>query len=165
MTTTTAPQPANPAVPDDFASLAAQPIGYWSWVVHEAVIRHIRGAMARTDITQPQWWILNQVDGAGGDGLAPELLRERLGSVLGTTGDEIRLATDSLLARGWLAAGDTGLLRLTEAGQEAKARTKELVTRLRAEIHEGIGDEEYVAALRVLKRMIDNVGGENSVLS
>lgn len=37
------------------------------------------------------------------------------------------------------------------------ARIKELVTALRAEIHEGITDEEWVAALKVLRRMKENL--------
>lgn len=31
--------------------------------------------------------------------------------------------------------------------------------RAREEIHEGVTDEEFVAALKVLQRMIHNVGG------
>ncbi len=165
MTTTTQPSPADPYAATDFASLAAQPIGYWSWVAHESVIRHIRGAMARTDITQPQWWILNQVDLAGEEGLAPEGIRERLRPVLSIGSVEIRQATDSLLARGWLSADAEGRLHLTDAGHAAKDRTKELVTRLRSEIHAGITDEEYVAALRVLQRMVENTGGVEALAS
>ncbi|WP_171164456.1 MarR family winged helix-turn-helix transcriptional regulator [Streptomyces sp. I05A-00742] len=159
MTTTQpiSPRPADPATPDDFAALAAQPIGYWSGVAHDAVIRHIRNGMAGVDITQPQWWILNQVAGAGPAGRSREEIVTRLGGTIGVSADEIVRAADSLLARGWLSADGQGSLLLTDAGREAKARTKKLVDRMRAEIHEGITDEEYVAALRVLRRMISNV--------
>ncbi|MEU5128206.1 MarR family winged helix-turn-helix transcriptional regulator [Streptomyces mobaraensis] len=147
-------KPADPNTPDDFAALAAQPIGYWSGATHDAVIRHIRDGMAGVDITQPQWWILNQVAGAGRP--RGELVA-RLGGTIGVGPDEIGRTADSLLARGWLTADDRGALRLTDAGRAAKARTKELVDGMRAEIHEGIPDEEYVGALRVLRRMIHNV--------
>ncbi|MBZ4317970.1 MarR family winged helix-turn-helix transcriptional regulator [Streptomyces huiliensis] len=150
-------KPADPATPDDFAALAAQPIGYWSGVAHDAVIRHIRNGMAGVDLAQPQWWILNQVAGAGPSGRSRAELVERLGGTIGVQPDEIGRAADSLLARGWLTADEQGALRLTDAGRAAKARAKELVDRMRAEIHEGITDEEYVGALRVLRRMIDNV--------
>ncbi|MFD0383172.1 hypothetical protein ACFQ2B_14875 [Streptomyces stramineus] len=66
-------------------------------------------------------------------------------------------AADGLLARGWLTADAAGRLLLTDTGREARGRIKELVTELRAEIHEGIPDEEYVIALSVLQRMIRNV--------
>ncbi len=158
-TTQTAPAMADPAAPADFASLAAQPIGYWSWVANKAVIQHIRGAMARVDITQFQWWILNQAHAAGGSGLTREQIRDNLCPVLDVGADTIVQSVDSLLARGWLSADDQGFLHLTDAGREAKERTKEVVTRVRGEIHAGITDEEYVAALRVLQRMIENVGG------
>ncbi|MEU7132720.1 MarR family winged helix-turn-helix transcriptional regulator [Streptomyces sp. NPDC046261] len=166
MTTTpqTAPAPADPNTPTDFASLAAQPIGYWSWVAHKAVIQHIRGAMARVDITQFQWWILNQADAAAGTGLTREQIRDNLCPVLDVGADTIAQSTDSLLARGWLAADEEGFLHLTDAGREARARTKEVVTRVRGEIHDGITDEEYVTALRVLQRMIENVGGGQPAL-
>ncbi|MFI9205763.1 MarR family winged helix-turn-helix transcriptional regulator [Streptomyces sp. NPDC053048] len=165
--TTTQPttNPADPHTPTDFDSLAAQPIGYWSWVAHEAVIRHIRTAMAHVDITQPQWWILNHVHNAGEAGLRREQIGERLRPVVGIGSPEIGQAADSLLARGWLTADGDGLLHLTDAGREAKARTKEVVTRVRSEIHDGITDEEYVAALRVLRRMIDNTGGIDALIS
>ncbi|MBT2384075.1 MarR family winged helix-turn-helix transcriptional regulator [Streptomyces sp. ISL-11] len=142
----------------DRAALAAQPIGYWSWVANKAVIRHIQSAMARTDINQPQWWTLNHVEGAE-NGLTREEVSDRLRPYLDLGPELVEQAVDSLVARGWLAAGDEDRLHLTDAGREAKHRTKDLVGRLRAEIHEGITDEEYVATLTVLQRMISNVGG------
>lgn len=53
--------PADPTATDDV--LASQPIGYWAGLVHEAVTRRLRDAMARIDATQPQYWVLNRVSG------------------------------------------------------------------------------------------------------
>lgn len=53
---------ADPAATDDM--LATQPIGYWSGLAHAAVNRHLREAMARIDVTQPQRMLAN-VEGAG----------------------------------------------------------------------------------------------------
>lgn len=50
--TTTDQAPANPAATDDM--LATQPIGYWSGLAHATVARHLRDAMAKLDVTQPQ---------------------------------------------------------------------------------------------------------------
>lgn len=73
---------------------------------------------------------------------------------------------DQLLHRGWLrseADGDGGRrLHLTEAGEAARVRLRELVTELRAVVHQGISDEEYVAALKVLRRMVANVEAARS---
>ncbi len=58
---TTDQAPADPAATDDV--LATQPIGYWSGLAHTAVTRQLRDAMARIDVTQPQYWVLNRVHG------------------------------------------------------------------------------------------------------
>ncbi|MFF8290913.1 MarR family winged helix-turn-helix transcriptional regulator [Streptomyces sp. NPDC016309] len=150
-TTKTVPVPADPAATDE--ELAAQPIGYWSGVAHKAVIKYIRDAMARVDITQPMWWTLNRVD--AGDDVTREVIVAGLADVADTPHDASR-AVDHLLHRGWLRADGAGHLHLTDEGRAAKARIKELVTDVRARIHDGIGDDEYVAALKVLRRMAAN---------
>lgn len=153
MTRTTIPSPADPAVTDD--ALAAQPIGYWSGAAHQAVINHIRDAMARLDVTQPQWWTLNRVD-SGGEPPTREEVVSHLAEVADGPHDVSRVV-DQLLHRGWLDADADGWLGLTDDGRAAKARIKTLVTEVRTEVHDGIADDEYVIALKVLCRMIDNV--------
>ncbi|GHF44457.1 hypothetical protein GCM10010218_27260 [Streptomyces mashuensis] len=149
-------------------NLAGQPIGYWSWAAHKAVIRHIRSAMAKMDLTQPQWWVLNRIEATEG-GLGREEARELLSTTLDEAPDEIDRALDSLVARGWVTESSEGeegdgdrYVRyvLTDAGRAAKERIFEVVVKVREEIHAGITDEEYVAALSVLRRMISNVGAD-----
>lgn len=41
--------------------LIKQPIGYWSWAAHQAVVTRIQAALAEIGTTQPQWWALAQV--------------------------------------------------------------------------------------------------------
>ncbi|MEU4209710.1 MarR family winged helix-turn-helix transcriptional regulator [Streptomyces sp. NPDC026206] len=142
----------------DTANLAGQPIGYWSWAANKAVIRHIRSAMARVDITQPQWWILNRVDAAP-DGMTRQELRDLLAPNLDEGTDGIDLALDSAVVRGWVTGTDGGRFLLTGAGREAKERTMEVVVRVRGEIHAGVTDEEYATVVRVLQRMVENTGG------
>ncbi|MEU7073412.1 MarR family winged helix-turn-helix transcriptional regulator [Streptomyces narbonensis] len=147
--------PADPAATDD--ALATQPIGYWSGLAHAAVTRHLRDAMARIDVTQPQYWVLNCVNG----GPAAPGREEVVGRLtpLADGPHEIARVVDQLLHRGWLRADDARLLHLTDEGEAARLRLRALVTDLRAEVHEGISDEEYVAALKVLRRMVANVDG------
>ncbi|MFE7118416.1 MarR family winged helix-turn-helix transcriptional regulator [Streptomyces sp. NPDC057654] len=151
--------PADPDATDE--ALASQPIGYWSGVTHQAVIKHIRDAMARQGVTQPQWWILNQVD-SDPAGKTREELADRLASFADGP-YEISRSVDLLLSQEWLAAGEDSRFRLTDAGSAAKARIKQLATDLRAEMHDGITDEEYVAALKVLRHMIRNTGGVDAL--
>lgn len=149
--------PADPAATEDM--LANQPIGYWSGLAHEVVTRHLRDAMARIDVTQPQYWVLNRVNGgatAGRDEVIAQL------TPLADGRREIPRVVDQLLHRGWLRIDAEENLHLTEAGEAARVRLRRLVTELRAEVHKGISDEEYVAALKVLQVMIANVQGDGA---
>ncbi|RNG16647.1 MarR family winged helix-turn-helix transcriptional regulator [Streptomyces botrytidirepellens] len=143
----------------DVSALAAQPIAYWTWATTRALLQHVRSSLARVDVTQQQWWTLNYVDAAE-NGLTRAQVRDRLDAFLDEVSPEdMGHAVDSLLHREWLTADDADRLTLTDAGRDAKVRIKDLVAELRSEIHEGITDEEYAAALTILQRMIRNVGG------
>ncbi|MEU6663066.1 MarR family winged helix-turn-helix transcriptional regulator [Streptomyces sp. NPDC046821] len=145
--------PADPAATEDM--LANQPIGYWSGLVHEAVTRHLRDAMARIDVTQPQYWVLNRVNAGPTTPSREEVIAQL--TPLADGPHEIARVIDQLLHRGWLRS-DTGKdLHLTDAGEAARVRLRAIATELRADVHRGISDEEYVAALKVLRRMLANV--------
>ncbi|MFE5963154.1 hypothetical protein ACFYZ6_30210 [Streptomyces rubiginosohelvolus] len=75
---------------------------------------------------------------------------------------EIARGVDQLLHRGWLRIDDGRRLHLTDAGEAARARLRELATEVRAVVHQSINDAEYVAALKVLRRMVANVGGDGA---
>ncbi|MEU1348400.1 MarR family transcriptional regulator [Streptomyces sp. NPDC005776] len=153
--TTTDQAPANPAATDDV--LTAQPVGYWCGLTQTIVTRHLQDAMAKVDVTQPQYWVLNCVRGGP---TAPS--RDEVVTQLAHLADgppEIARVIDQLLHREWLRIGDGRGLHLTDAGEAARARLRELVTEVRAVVHQGISDEEYVAALKVLRKMVANVEG------
>ncbi|MEV4877924.1 MarR family winged helix-turn-helix transcriptional regulator [Streptomyces cyaneofuscatus] len=144
----------------DDEGLARQPIGYWSWAAHEATVTHIRAALAEHGLTQPPWWVLNQLIGAEEDGRGRAELAAFLGGYLDTGVDGIEAAVDELLGRGLITQGDGARLRITPDGRALRERAYARVMRAREEIHEGIPDAEFVAALKVLQRMIHNVGGK-----
>ncbi|MGW7313359.1 MarR family winged helix-turn-helix transcriptional regulator [Streptomyces sp. NPDC054865] len=151
--TLTDQSPADPSPTDDL--LATQPIGYWSGLAHTAVTRRLRDAMAGIDVTQPQYWVLNRVNGA-----PPAPTRAEVVVQLTPPAEahhEVARAVDQLLHRGWLRTDDGQRLHLTEAGESARSRLRGMVTELRAVVHDGIDDEDYAAALKVLRRMIANV--------
>jgi hypothetical protein len=148
-----APAVADPNAPDE--NLAAQPIGYWSGVVNKAVLRHLRDAMASVDLTQPLWWTLNRLVAAGRDGVTREALAAGL-APLADDADEIPRVPARFLHRGWATEDEAGVLRVTDAGLAAHAQVKQLVAEVRARLHEGVPDEEYAAALRVLRRIARN---------
>lgn len=145
--------PGDPAATDDM--LASQPVGYWTGLAHTTVTGQLRDAMARIDATQPQYWVLNCVHSWAA---APS--REEVAAQLTPLADgphEIARVVDQLLHREWLRADTGGRLHLTDAGEAARLRLRALATELRAVVHEGVGDEEYVAALKVLRTMVANV--------
>ncbi|MEU8700355.1 MarR family winged helix-turn-helix transcriptional regulator [Streptomyces sp. NPDC048680] len=146
--------PADPAATDDMP--ATQPVGYWSGLAHTVVTRHLRDAMARIDVTQPQYWVLNRVNGGSSAPPSREELVIQL-TPLADGPDEMGRVVDQLVHRGWLRIDARHRLHLTEAGEAARVRLRELVTELRAVVHEGISDAEYVTALKVLRRMVANV--------
>ncbi|CAM3174894.1 MarR family transcriptional regulator [Stackebrandtia soli] len=150
--------PADPAVADD--ALASQPVGYWSGLAHSVVTAYLRDAMARIDVTQPQYWVLNRVN--AGD--VPPTRHEVVAQLtpLADGPHEISRVVDQLLHRGWLTVDAEERLRLSDSGQAARARLRALATDLRATVHAGISDVEYVAALKVLRRMVANVEADRS---
>jgi hypothetical protein len=149
---TTDQAPADPNVSDD--GLASQPVAYWSGRAHAAVTRHLRDVMAGIDVTQPQYWVLNTVK------YSPEPpSRQATSAQLSPLADgphEIPRVIAQLLHRGWLRTDERSRLHLTDAGEAARVRLRALVGEVRAVVHDGISDEEYVVALKVLRRMIAN---------
>jgi hypothetical protein len=137
--------------------LAAQPIGYWSGVAHRRIVGRIRADLATERLTQPHWWTLNHVAGAPGTWTRPALA-ERL-APYDDQGVDFDTVFDDLTGRGWLRA-DSGVLSLTEEGEAGLLRARRRAARARERTHEGITTAEYVSALNVLRRMIDNLGGD-----
>ncbi|MGW0904030.1 MarR family winged helix-turn-helix transcriptional regulator [Streptomyces sp. NPDC002853] len=137
--------------------LINQPIGYWASATGDAVVHHIRTMLAEAGLTQPQWWILNQ--------LLTSDERERaevvgiLRGYLDVGDGKLHHDIDALRDRGLLAEGTDGRIRITDEGRALRASAAARQRNLRAEIHEGIPEEEYIRTLKVLQRMIHNVGG------
>ncbi|MCX4674743.1 MarR family winged helix-turn-helix transcriptional regulator [Streptomyces sp. NBC_01433] len=143
----------------DDAGLARQPIGYWSWAAHKATVTHIQAALAEQGLTQPRWWVLNQLTDADETGRVREEVVTLLKGYF-DVGDGMEPEVDSLIEQGLVAQAPDTRLRLTTEGRALRERAIVRVTRASAEIHTDIPTEEYVAALKVLQRMIHNVGGK-----
>ncbi|MFI1930398.1 MarR family winged helix-turn-helix transcriptional regulator [Streptomyces sp. NPDC020330] len=144
----------------DDVGLTRQPIGYWSWAAHEATVTHIRSALAEHGLTQPPWWVLNQLDSAGAEGRGRAELVAMLSGYLDTGPDGMEEAVEHLLERGLVTEDSGARLRMTPEGRVLREKAYARVSRASAEIHEGIPEAEFVAALKVLQRMIHNVGGK-----
>ncbi|MFI7387210.1 MarR family winged helix-turn-helix transcriptional regulator [Streptomyces sp. NPDC049813] len=151
-----APAPFAPS--HDDSGLIAQPIGYWANAAGRAVVQNIRAALGDLGLTQPAWWVLARLSAAPEGWDRAELiafLRYYPGP-----GDDLPADIDSLVARGLVSQDEDEHLLLTDAGAELYSRAAARQSELRQQTHEGIPDEEYARALKVLQRMIYNVRGD-----
>ncbi|MGO1053733.1 hypothetical protein [Crossiella sp. CA198] len=146
--------------PDD-AELARQPVGYWTGLAHETVIRHIHETHGTLGVTQRHWMTLNALANHQGGLTRTEVtdfLRQYLTPQIGEV-STYPAVLDDLLGKGWIAVGEGGRLTLTGAGVAGRARLAELTAGIRGRLHDGVSDADYATAVRVLRRIIGNAGG------
>lgn len=155
-TSSNTPTPFTPS--HDDAGLIAQPIGYWANAAGRAVVQNIRTTLGTLDLTQPAWWVLHHLSERP-QGWARTELTDFL-RYYPSPGDDLPGDIDSLVARGLVSQDETGHLLRTESGGELYSRAVARQLELRRQTHEGIEDEEYARALKVLQRMIYNVKGD-----
>lgn len=144
------------------AELAGQPAAYWTGVAYEALISFTRARQAEHGYTQPQFWLLRNLSendiSRDGRGMTVPELRQAMSSYLRPE-DDLTAEADVLLKRGWLRRDADERLWITEAGEQARVDLKKHAPAIRAAIHDGIDDADYVTALKVLRQMIRNTGG------
>ncbi|MFF0751829.1 MarR family winged helix-turn-helix transcriptional regulator [Streptomyces sp. NPDC004267] len=141
--------------PNGTATLGQRPIALVAWGATEAILRHSQAALARIDVTQPQWWALNNIVRA-----EHGLTREEVRAVTVPYGMGTQVivdAADALVHRGWLGIGADGRLTITEQGREGLATAKEHMDQVRTELLGDITEEEYATAVSVLQRVTDNL--------
>ncbi|WP_439675531.1 MarR family transcriptional regulator [Embleya sp. MST-111070] len=144
------------------AELAGQPAAYWTGVAYEALIAYTRARQAEKGYTQPQFWLLrnlsvNDISPDGAGMTVPEL-RVAMASYLRAE-DDLAAESEVLVERGWLTRDAEDRLFLTEAGEQARVDLARNAPAIRAALHEGIDDADYVTTLKVLQRLIHNAGG------
>ncbi|KAB1138104.1 MarR family transcriptional regulator [Micromonospora sp. DT46] len=144
------------------AELAGQPAAYWTGVAYESLIAFTRARHAELGFTQPQFWLLrnlsrNDLLPDGGGMTLPEL-RRAMSSYLRAE-DDLDVEAEALLERGWLTRDEEERLWITAAGEDARVSLKQHAPAIRARIHKGIDDADYVATLKVLRQLILNTGG------
>ncbi|WP_190118395.1 MarR family winged helix-turn-helix transcriptional regulator [Streptomyces flavofungini] len=146
----------------DAEYLANQPAVYWTGAAHTAVVAFMHAEQSALGTSQRHWMTLNRL-AVTADGLTRNGLTEALrASMTPQVGDPSTYAEvlDDLLDRGWITPDRTGRFTLTDTGRAARARLAALAPRLRARIHDGIPEDDYVRTVRVLRRMIANVSDQ-----
>jgi MarR family transcriptional regulator, organic hydroperoxide resistance regulator len=137
--------------------LVKQPIGYWSWAAHTSVVGYIRKSLATVGITQPQWWVLNQLGDPAGVHTREGLTRLLKGYL--NVGDQLQADIDDLIARN-LIVDDSERVSITAEGENVLAGAREVQRVAQARIHEGVSDEDLLTTMKVLQRMIHNTDGK-----
>lgn len=133
-----------------------QPIGFWTARAGEAIRARTRGALHDIGLTQPEWWLLHQISlhPAGAD---REATIERIGH--NDTPEAIVEAIDSARFKGWIVESKSRM-KFTPEGKELFRRASDAQQMLQDERMQGISQAEFVTAIRVLQRTIQNVGGD-----
>lgn len=144
------------------AELIGQPAAYWTGVAYEALIAFTRARQAEKGYTQPQFWLLRNLSkndiSPDGAGLTVPELRAAMASYLRPE-DDLTAEAVVLVERGWLTRDADQRLWLTEEGEQARVDLARNAPAIRAAIHAGIDDADYVTALKVLRQLIRNTGG------
>ncbi|WP_405698136.1 MarR family transcriptional regulator [Streptomyces sp. NBC_01185] len=143
-------------------ALAGQPAAYWTGVAHEALIAYTRARQADKGYTQPQFRLLRNLSvndiSPDAEGMTLPELREAMASYIRPE-DDLAAESEVLLGRGRLTRDTRNRLWLTEEGERARVDLARNAPAIRAALHEGIDDTDYVTTVRVLQRLIRNAGG------
>ena len=146
------------------AELAGQPAAYWTGVAYEALIAFTRARHAELGFTQPQFWLLRNLSendiSPDGHGMTAGELRAAMSSYIRPE-DDLNAEAETLIERGWLTRDDEQRLWLTPAGEQARLGIKQHAPAIRARIHRGIDDADYITTLKVLRQMIRNTGADD----
>lgn len=133
-----------------------QPIGFWTVRAGEAIRARTRSALRDIGLTQPEWWLLHQIS-LHPAGVDAEATIEKIGH--NDTPEAIVEALDSARAKGWITES-TPRVTFTPAGEAQFRRASDVQQMLQDERMQGIAQDEFVTAIRVLQRTIQNVGGD-----
>ncbi|GHB07719.1 MarR family transcriptional regulator [Streptomyces termitum] len=144
------------------AELAGQPAAYWTGVAHEALIAYTRAQQAAKGYTQPQFWLLRNLSendiSPDDEGMTLPALREAMTSYIRPE-DDLAAEAATLLKRGWLTRDTEDRLWLTPEGEQARIDLARNGPAIRAALHEGIDDTDYITTVKVLQQLIHNAGG------
>ncbi|MEV4255719.1 MarR family winged helix-turn-helix transcriptional regulator [Spirillospora sp. NPDC049652] len=155
-------QSSETAQPTSDAELAGQPAAYWTGVAYEALIAFTRARQAEKGYTQPQFWLLRNLSkndiSPDGEGMTVQELRDAMASYLRPE-DDLAAEAEVLVERGWLRRDAEDRFWITDEGEQARVELGRNAPAIRAALHEGIDDADYVTTVKVLQRLIRNAGG------
>lgn len=140
---------------------AEQMLSYWITLVDSLLTGRINESLAEHGLTRAQWQLMNslterpQTAQELGGSLAPEAASS--GDGPGTLEEHL----DELVESGWLVT-EGELYTLTSTGRVSGERVAAVVEELRAEITEGMSEEDYRVVVDSLRTIAGNLGWKRS---
>lgn len=136
--------------------MAQRPIGYWLGLVDRLIEERFVLTLEEHGVTRRQWQLLNVM---GGGAATREELDAAVSPSLGGESTETETETEiaELVESDWVSDSVSGFV-LTPRGQLSFDRLSEVVGGIRAELAEGIPDDEYETTMRSLEIMARNLG-------
>ena len=131
-----------------------RPIGYWLKHLDGLIEENFECTLAGEGATRRQWQALNTLHERPS---TQAEIAEALKPFLVDDPGADRRVIDELIVRGWVRQGEGDLLELTPAGAGAHAGLLERIQTTRQLLVRGVTQEEYLAAIDVLRRMAENL--------
>lgn len=137
--------------------LVRQPIGYWTGEAYRRIAAALRESLAANALSQPQWWILNHLD--GGPKPRDVLVETLTGYSDREEGRDVSRELDAMVEAGLVVESEVGV-SLTGDGVARLAAARERNGVTHASLRAGVSDEEYATTIDVLRRVVGNLGGD-----
>jgi DNA-binding MarR family transcriptional regulator len=138
---------------------AQRPIGYWLRRADQAITAHVDEVHGDKGVSRVHWQVLHLIQ-QGGAVTAQSVFEEMRDFVRASEFDAV---VRELERRGWIAhrldTPATPVLELTEPGRRFHSDVMQAQTDVRQRAMEGITPEEYATTVRVLQRIVSNLGG------
>jgi hypothetical protein len=127
-----------------------EPIGYWVKRVDAMLDDRFAGAVSAGGLTRRHWQVLTVLTDGRSDA-------ESTDGVLRGFGSEL----NDLSLRGWVRRSPDGY-EATLEGQVEYRRLLDELAAARAHLTDGVDPVDYVAAVRVLQRIVANLAGRDT---
>jgi DNA-binding MarR family transcriptional regulator len=131
-----------------------RPIGYWLKRLDGLIEENFERTLAGDGVTRRQWQALNTLHQR--PATRAELAEALQPSLVDDSGADRRVI-DELVVRGWVRLGEGDRLEPTPAGAGAHAGLLERIQATRQLMVRGVTQEEYLAAIDILRRMAENL--------
>ncbi|MFC7401435.1 MarR family winged helix-turn-helix transcriptional regulator [Citricoccus sp. GCM10030269] len=137
-------------------------LSYWINLVDTLLTTRVNESLAEHGLTRTQWQLMNSLT------TRPQTTEE-LGQTLAPAAENtaedgpstVTEHLDELVESGWLVV-EGNLYTLTSTGHTSGERVAAVVEEMRAEITEGIDDEQYRMVVSALQTMARNLGWERA---